>query len=197
MSLKVIYNELFLLEKVAKGDEQAFALLFYEFHQELGSYVFRLTKSLPVSEEIVQDVFVKVWTKRDQLKDVKNFRAFLFTVARNQTFNSLRDEARKALLNQEWYSDLSFSEEQGYGPDRERMFDLIDEAISLLPPQQKKAWQLSREDGMKHEEIADRLHLSRETVKRHISLAIASITRHVKNQADTVLGVLYLLWVAS
>jgi RNA polymerase sigma-70 factor (family 1) len=197
MSLKVVHDEFHLLEKVSKGDQQAFALLFYEFHQDLGSYVFRLTKSQPVAEEIVQDVFVKVWTKRDQLNDVKNFRAFLFRVARNQAFNSLRDEARKALLNQEWSLGLSFSEDPGYGVDRERMFDLIDEAIALLPPQQKKAWQLSREDGMKHEEIADRLHLSRETVKRHISLAIAFITRHVKNQADTVLAVLYLLTAIS
>lgn len=193
MSLKVIYNELFLLDKVAKGDEQAFALLFYEFHQELGNYVFRLTKSLPMAEEVVQDVFVKVWTKRDQLNNVKNFRAFLFTVARNQAFNSLRDEAKKALLNQEWFSDLLFIEEQSAAPDRERMYDLIDEAITLLPPQQKKAWQLSREEGLKYDEIAEKLQLSRETVKRHISLAMASITRHVKNQADTVLGITYLL----
>jgi RNA polymerase sigma-70 factor (family 1) len=190
MSLKVIYNESELLEKTAMGDEHAFSTLFYAFHQELGDYVFRLTKSLPMAEEIVQDTFVKIWTGREQLSNIKSFRAYLFTLSRNHTFNVLRGEARRALLDQKWAVDLPVAEEAGREKYHERLYVFIDEAIAQLPFQQQRVWRLSREDGLKHEQIAEKLQLSRETVKRHISLAMASITRYVKNHADSVLGII-------
>ena len=192
MPLKVVYNELELLEKVAQGDEQAFSRLFHLFHQQLGDYVLRLTKSLPLTEEIVQDIFLKLWTRREQLAGVLNFRAYLFTATRNHAFNILRDEARKAVLYQSWVSELSYSEDPDAGTDHEKYYTFLEEAVAHLAPQQQKVWRMSREDGMKHEEIAENLQLSRETVKRHISLALASISRYVKNNAGNVLRI-YLI----
>ncbi len=193
MTLKVIYNELELLEKTANGDEQAFSDLFYTFHQELGDYVFRLTRSLPMAEEIVQDTFLKIWVRREELSEVRNFRAYLFTLSRNHAFNMLRNEARQAALDKDWADHYPILEEQDAVSNREKLFGFIEEAISLLPPQQQKVWKMSREDGLKHEEIAQELQLSRETVKRHISLALAAISRYVRQNADTVFGILVAL----
>ncbi|CAG5002198.1 hypothetical protein DYBT9275_02835 [Dyadobacter sp. CECT 9275] len=192
MPLKVVYNELELLEKVAQGDEQAFSSIFYMFHQELGDYVLRLTKSLPLTEEIVQDIFLKLWTRREQLAGIQNFRAYLFTATRNHAFNILRNEARKAILYQNWVSELPHSEDPDAVQDHEKYYSFLEAAIAHLAPQQQKVWRMSREDGMKHEEIAENLQLSKETVKRHISLAMASISRYVKNNAGNVLRI-YLI----
>jgi RNA polymerase sigma-70 factor (ECF subfamily) len=191
--LKVAYNEAELMALVAEGDEQAFSRLFCIFHQELADYVLRLTKSLPMTEEIVQDVFVKIWTRRDQLHEVVNFRAYLFVISRNYTFNVMRGEARRALQYRQWVADIPFSEDPENAPDRERYYLIIEEAASMLAPQQQKAWRMSREEGLKHEEIAQRMQLSKETVKRHVSLAIASISRYIKANAGNVLGVVLVL----
>lgn len=88
-----------LLNAVASGDKGAFTKLFYMFHQELGEFILKLTKSKPIAEEVVQEVFIKVWTHREALSGVKSFRAYLFTVARNHAFNVLRDETRKPSLS--------------------------------------------------------------------------------------------------
>ncbi|GGM89353.1 RNA polymerase sigma-70 factor [Dyadobacter beijingensis] len=190
MPLKVTYNEPELLDQVAQGDSQAFSRLFHAYHQELADYVLRITKSLPMTEEIVQDVFIKIWTRREQLGGVNNFRAYLFISSRNHTFNIMREEARKALLYQQWAADIPFSEDPEHAPDRERYYLIIEDAVSLLAPQQQKVWRMSREEGLKHEEIAQRMQLSRETVKRHVSLALAAISKYVKCHARNVMGIL-------
>ncbi|HEY0669741.1 MAG TPA: sigma-70 family RNA polymerase sigma factor [Sphingobacteriaceae bacterium] len=179
MCIISLYDEKSLLIQAAEGDEMAFTQLFNSSHQELGDYMFALTKSMISAEEIVQDVFIKIWEKREQLAFVNNFRAYLFTVSRNYAFNALRQQARNAAKLEKW-THYQMQESSGTDdPDLEEYYVLIDEAISQLPPQQQKAWFLSRCEGLKHEEIASRLSLSRETVKRHISLASSSIKRYV------------------
>ena len=191
--IKPLYTEVELLTQVAAGNESAFARLFHEYHQELGDYVFRLTKSLPLTEEIIQDVFIKIWSQKEQLNKIGHFRAYLFTMSRNYTLNVMRNEARKALLHQEWITNFSEYAESETVYDQEKYFLLIDQAVASLPPQQQKAWLMSRQEGLKHEEIALRLQLSKETVKRHITLAMASISNYVKSRVGNVLLVLYII----
>ncbi len=173
---------------VADGDRNAFARLFYRYHQELGEYVYRLTKSKIISEEIVQDAFMKVWINRAALPGVRSFRAYLFTITRNHAFNTLRDESRKALLNEELSEDLVTVED----PDNtiseaEELYGIVEKAVAQLPRQQQKVWRMNKEEGLPYQQIADKLQLSRETVKRHITLAMASVLRYVKVHRNTFL----------
>ncbi|GAA4447940.1 RNA polymerase sigma-70 factor [Ravibacter arvi] len=169
-----------ILAAVANGDRKAFSLLFYRFHQELGAFITRITKSDALAEEIVQDTFMKVWTNRHTLADVRNFRAFLFTIARNHSFNALRDETQKKFRLEALSSALSFSDTADDSPDKEVLFGIVDKAVSQLPPQQQKVWRMSKEQGLAYHQIAESLQLSPETVKRHISLAMASVSRYVR-----------------
>lgn len=168
------------------GDTQAFSKLFYEYHQELAGYIFKLIRSQELTEEIVQDTFLKIWNQRNSLLTIGNFRAYLFTVSRNYTFNVMRAEARKLTQQQQWITEL-LHESTDEISDTEHKYQLLDEAIAQLPSQQQKVWILSRKDGMKQEEIAQLLQLSRETVKRHISLATSSIIRFVRLKSDSLL----------
>src|SRR5688572_12075580 len=79
-----------LLHKIAEGDQSAFATLFDSFHHTLGSFIYSITKSKELAEEIVLDVFLKIWMTREALTEVKNFKAYLFTVSRNAAISSLR-----------------------------------------------------------------------------------------------------------
>lgn len=168
-----------LLNAVASGDKGAFTKLFYMFHQELGEFILKLTKSKPIAEEVVQEVFIKVWTHREALSGVKSFRAYLFTVARNHAFNVLRDETRKTLLIED-FERYPLVDTDDTAVEKEALYAIVEKAVALLPPQQQKVWKLNKEEGLPYQKIAEQLKLSPLTVKRHISLAMASIIRYVR-----------------
>lgn len=175
------YSEKELLHRIAAGDENAFTALFNAWHQQLGDYIFRLTRSHSLAQEIVQEVFVTLWSKRELLHNIYNAGGYIYRLSRNKTLNSLRNLSRERVRNAQW---ASISAGTDSGMYNEGMYQLIDEAIEKLPPQQKKAWTLSRREGLMYEEIAAQMQLSRETVKRHIHLAIHFIMNYVKQHAE-------------
>lgn len=182
-----------LLCLVAKGDEAAFTHLFNAYHQQLGAYIYRLTESFSLTQEIVQDVFLRIWLRRIAIRDIDRFDAYLFTAARNHTFNCLRKIARERSSKLRWATTLS--EEPVYemdaGADPAIGYRaMLDEAVERLPLQQKKVYLLHRRQGLSHAEIARRLDLSVETVKKHMTLALRSIRNYLSprnSHADLLL----------
>lgn len=163
-----------LLCRIAEGDETAFAQLFRAYHQRLGAYVFRLTASKLATQEIVQDVFVKVWVKRAALMEISNFDAYLFTAVRNHVFNYLRNMARERTRQADLVESLAAPPVLQSGAD-EDYHALLDEAVAQLPQQQQRVYRLHKQEGLSHAEIAARMQLSVETVKKHMSLALRAI----------------------
>ncbi|MGN8039022.1 RNA polymerase sigma-70 factor [Chitinophaga sp. 22321] len=166
---------------MAAGDEAAFAHLFHTYHQQLGDYICRITGSITAAEEIVQDAFVKIWTKRHLLSEVDNIRSYLYRLCRNQTLNALRQLAKEKANQNEWRRNTEGIADEGI--DKESYLRLIDEAVAKLPPQQQKAYLLSRKHDLTHEEIAHQMSISRGTVKKHIQLAVKFITDYVRQHA--------------
>ena len=179
-------NEAELLLRIAEGDEKAFSSLYYKYHHRLGIYLYQLTSSRDFAEEILQDVFCKVWDKRSQLSEIENFQLWLFTVSKNHALNCLRKMVRECLDRKEWEKDqLDLpSLEQVTSEDR---LQLIDKAISQLPPQQKKVFILSRYKRLKYAEIAQELDLSKETIKSYLQIATSSIRKYVVNHLPLLL----------
>jgi RNA polymerase sigma-70 factor (family 1) len=183
-------NEAGLLLQVAEGDEKAFSSLYYTYHHRLGIYLYQLTSSRPFAEEILQDVFCKVWEKRDQLPAIENFQAWLFTISKNHALNCLRSAVRERLQKKVWEKDqvdLSVLDQVS----SEDQLQLIDKAISQLPPQQKKVFMLSRYKRLKYIEIAQELNLSKETIKSYLQIATTSIRKYVNNHLPLLLWWLF------
>ena len=183
-------NEKNLVLQVAEGDEKAFEELFYAYHNQLGSYVLGWTKSISVTEEVVQDVFLKIWMNREALKEVERFDNYLYIVSRNYTFNALRQTAKKRLKSQEWAKH--FENDQDFSTDSttEDYIALIEAAVAKLPPQQQKVYILKRHHGLKYEEISNQLEISPETARKHLAAALRNITSYVKARMHIVLLIL-------
>jgi RNA polymerase sigma-70 factor (family 1) len=179
-----------LLLQVASGDEKAFEELFYTHHNKLGSYVFGWTKSLQMAEEIVQDVFLKIWINRPALRSVEKFDSYLYILSRNHTFNALRQLAGEQAKQQEWARH--FEDDPDFVADNiaEDYLPLIEQAIASLPKQQKKVFILKRRQGLKYEEIAGQLNISPETARKHMSAALRNITAFVKTNPKILLLIL-------
>lgn len=179
-----------LLLKVAEGDEKAFSELFRIYYNQLGDFIMRITESETITQEIVQDVFLKIWVNRKNLGEIECFKAYLLVVARNHAYNYLKKMAREKSKSKEWartivhHTYIDIEDRDIKNPE-----DLIDEAINLLPPQQMKVYTLSRRNGMKQSEIARELNISLETVKKHMVLAL----RFLKNYLHTNKTYFFLL----
>lgn len=187
MSIRSVHNELALLKQVALGDPDAFAELFRAYHQPLAEYVYRLTESLEMTEDIVQDVFIKLWMKRETLPELDSFIHYLFILCRNHTFNCLRQTANKRVRQLQWASQFHESVNEGPEAGEEDYRELINVAIAQLPPQQQKVYFLSRHQHLKHKEIADRLGISIETARKHMKLALRSITQYVRAHINALM----------
>lgn len=201
MITNTLTDERLLLDKAAEGDQKAFTLLFDAYFQQMGTHVMRLTRSRQIAEDIVQDVFLKIWIARESLKEVRNFRAFLFITSKNQTINVMKRlawEARKTdeLVSREKLWDKTQDETEHTRQVKlieEQYYSLLDEAIAQLPDQQRKVFTLSRKERKKYEEIAQDMNLSRETVKKYLQHATRSISEYVRENMDPTLVVLLLL----
>ncbi|WP_419701963.1 RNA polymerase sigma factor [Mucilaginibacter sp. NFX135] len=172
-----------LLMQVASGNENAFRRLFMRHHQQLGGHMLRITNSIELAEEIVQDVFVKIWFTRESLVRVDNFKSYLFVISKNHALNCLKKLAKeRAMIKQLEVSDSPNPETAGTN----MYYNLLDEAIDQLPPQQQKVYLLSRHGRLKYTEIADQLELSRETVKKYLQIATLSITEYVHEHLEVI-----------
>lgn len=194
MSIRPIHNEHEILKKVASGDARAFTYLFDTYYKHLGQYVFRLTESTEVAEEIVQDVFVKIWSRRSELVGIESFTNYLFIISRNSTYRFLKEKANAHLKQLEWekqYKEEFYSLENVTPEDA--FCTMVDKLVQKLPPQQRKVYEMSRVERMKHSEIAAMLCISIETVKKHIM----SANKFIKSSIAENNELLFLLFLTG
>lgn len=188
MAVKPLDNEIDILAKIAQGDERSFAELFYWYAKPLSQFVFKLTDSLELSEEIIQDTFIKIWLRRETLPEIQNFGGYLYTICRNETFLVLKKIASKnnahTVFEKEIIQDLELQELDNPADEYRKRIEL---AVEKLPEQQKKVYKMSRHDKLKHQEIALALNISSETVKKHIQYAVHFIKNDVKGNAVIIL----------
>jgi RNA polymerase sigma-70 factor (family 1) len=184
-----LHNELETIRLVTQGDEKAFAILFYHYKDKLYTYALRLTDEAELAEEMVQDVFLKIWTNRAELKKIDSIDAYLFTIIRNKSYNAIKKRAHEAVILKE----LSFNMTEMQNSTEETVIvnnyqTLLQKVVSQLPPQQKLIYDLSRSQGLKHEEIAQKLQISKNTVKVHLVKALHTIRSAFYNHAISIGG---------
>lgn len=180
MAITPLQNEQSLLAQASEGNEAAFTKIFNHYYQPLGQAILAITESMTLTQEIVQDSFVKIWLRKENLREVENFSSYLFITCRNHAFLTLKKLARERklqpIIEQElrWETELNELENPS-----EHYRELIRLAVEKLPSQQKRIYMLSRKDGMKYEEIANLLQISPETVKTQIYNAVKFIRRNL------------------
>lgn len=180
-----------LLPLVATGSEKAFRQLFHLYADLLHTYIYNITKSSELAEEVVQDIFLQIWTSRETLGNIRNFRNYLFVISRNHALNTIKRMVRESRRKKQWEENKGLHVENN--PEyQEHRLSLIEEAVCLLPPQQQKVWIMSRRQGMKYSEVAAVTGLSRETVKKYLQYATSSIMQYVTSHID-IMVILILL----
>lgn len=166
-----------LLLKIQMGNEAAFKQLFDLYRSRVYTTARRMTKDEWLAEEILQDTFIKIWMSRDKLENIGNFEAWLYTVARNVTYNLLKRVAREKGNFDRLVQDsiTLFYPEADYQIQEKEFQKILNQAIERLPAKQKATYQLIKEQHLKRDEAALQLNVSSETVKWNLDQAMRSI----------------------
>lgn len=181
-------NEKELLSRIAGGDENAFRAIYDNYRKKIYAYTIRLTESEAIADDIIQDVFMKVWLNRQSLESIDNFNAWLHTVARNHIADAMKIIAKARVSHQQWAQKTA----TGINTVEETLADkenqqLLQQALNRLSPQQQLIYHLTRHEGTKHAEIAGKLQISRNTVKTHMVHAIRSIKNYLHLNSNNVI----------
>lgn len=185
MATSVPYEEGHLLQQIAAGNERSFAQLVDHHWSKIYSMAVAYLKSSTLAQDLVQEVFLTVWQKREGLPDLRSFDAWLFIIARNALLGALRRNRQLYTSSDHFFADLV---EPVQSPDRQYDFkqlkQLLKAGIEQLPPQQRLIFQLSHEQGLSHEQICEQLGLARQTVKNHLVRAMITLRTYLQSKGD-------------
>lgn len=170
-----------LFGRIAEGDGAAFTTVFHLYYDQLCRNAKRILKSEYGAEEVVQEAFLQLWNNRNTLSALDAPVSYLFRITANRCFDRIRKQELdiRTQYNIRIASSTDASTEQEHGLDLAIIKKLLQEAIDLLPPQQKAVYQLQQQEELSYQEIADRLSLSRNTVRNHMARAIESIRAYL------------------
>ena len=182
-------NDKRLLEMIAIGDELAFKTLFERYRDKLHAYLYGITKSSEIAEEIVMDVFLKIWFARTKATEINHFDSFLHRVAHNKAIDFLRAVHRDETLFHLVWEEMQLVSD--YTADSKLMErennDVLQTAVSKLPPKRRLVYELSRKKGLSQDQIACYLNLSKHTVNNHLVESLRFIRHHLSTYTDTCL----------
>ncbi|MDD5620860.1 MAG: RNA polymerase sigma-70 factor [Proteiniphilum sp.] len=177
-----------LFKEVSEGDERAFQHLFTRYYPRMISFAGMMVKSPFAAEEIVQEVFIRLWEQREVLAEVKSPENFVFIVIRNHTFNYLRAAANEQNRREQlWEALQQRAADETITLEMQEADQFFEKILAKLSPQQQKIFRMSREEGFSHQQIADELQLSKDTVKKHIANSLKVFKSYLKYFRQMVL----------
>lgn len=190
-------NEQNLFQQVAQGDAVAFRSIYDSYFNRLSAYIFKFCKSETATEDIIQDIFIRLWVNRTNLAGVEIPEAYIFSMARNRAIDYLRTLAKHTNL-----IDILTQQPEAHTDEIEEKLavhelnTLIEEALKPLSEQKKKVFRLNKIEGLSHDEIAEQMQLSKSTIKNHLSETLQHIRQHLLQRPGSEASLL-LLWIIS
>lgn len=182
-----------LLARLRKGDVNAFEEVYQKCNGPLYLFVFRYIKSKQEAEEIVQDVFIQLWMKKENIRENLSFKSFLFTITKNKIIDYFRRKKTKDLyLNylRNYTEIISTTTDQDF---IYKDFDsLIAQIVNKLPEKRKMVFIMNKKLGMTRAEIADFFQVSENTVKNQLQEAMDFIRQNIRKEVFTLLFFLFV-----
>ncbi|PHN07062.1 RNA polymerase sigma factor [Flavilitoribacter nigricans] len=190
-------KEQFHLQQFAKGDKKSFVYLHERYQSKVYYYCLKFVGNREVAEEITSDVFVKLWQKREELRDDITVSGLLFKITRDYALSYLRQVARNADLKkafiESYFNALNNPvEEQIYLKEG---MAIAKRAIDTLPPKCRQVFRLRYLDGLSLSQIAEELHISTNTVQNHLQKGTRIVRGYLQEHSDLVFSILLIqMW---
>ncbi|QEC42825.1 RNA polymerase sigma factor [Pseudobacter ginsenosidimutans] len=192
---KLQYNPQELLLRVAAGDEQAFHQLVLRYSEKVFFHAFHFLKTWHAAEETTQDIFLRIWQKREKLSSVEDWDKYLFIVSRNFLINGLQKRAQSFESTDTWHS-LAVSSNPADQFENKELGALLEKAIEQLPEQKRMIFRMIHQQGLSQDEVAQSLGIATRTVRWNLVSAVSGIRDFLHRHASGDLFFM-LLFVAD
>lgn len=188
-----------LFELIKLGDQKALEALFAIYFPRLNDFAGKVVKDDVISQDIVQEVFVKIWEKRSEIEPI-NLEAFLFRLVRNRCIDYIKHlkvithRMQKIQINSK-YEELyriDFVGDEPYVLIEQELKQKIEKTINNLPDRCREVFILSRINGLKNKEIAEQLNINIKNVERHLSRALQAFRENFTEELPLALVILVL-----
>lgn len=191
-------NETDLIGKLREGSQEAFAELYHQYSPALYMNILKMVKDELVAEELIQELFTKIWQKRAELHIESDFLAYLYRVAQNL----VRDFFRKLQRDKDMMAHFQQLATANYSGIEEALFykeseHLLKMALEQLPAQQRRVYQLCKIDGFTYKQAAEEMHISAHTIKEYLSKASYTVKMYLLSNLDITISLLLFLSVLS
>jgi RNA polymerase sigma-70 factor (ECF subfamily) len=171
-----------LLDKLVSGDRDAFSVIFSAYYRDLVLFAINIVHDRDTAEEIVQDNFVKIWEERRDLNITASLKSYMLRSVQNRCIDWYRHKKiRQAHSDEVTTSQILFeydTENYLFGSELE---SLIKKTLSVIPSDYSEAFRMSREEGLKYSEIAEKLNVSVRTIEVRVSKALHLLREHLKD----------------
>ena len=186
-----------LVVRLQQDDVSAFDTLYWKYHQAVYRNIFKFVKEQIITEDILQEVFTKLWEKRTEINASQSVAGWLFVISFNLSVDYVRKRLREQTIHKEL---LNLDGDDNYSLDRkniyEEQYQLLEKAIAQLSPKKRKIVTLCKLEGKTYDEVAEELKISRNTVKEHLSIAMVKLNDYIqKNKEHNKYIVLFLLFL--
>lgn len=171
--------------RIAQSDENAFTELYVHFDKKLVHFAASLVRSKSIAEEVVEDVFVKVWNNRANIKEIENLSIYLYVAVKNRALNALSKKANELVTASFDYLEISTPDLTASPDDlmiTSEMMSRMQQAVESLPPRCKMIFKLVREDGLKYKEVSAILNISVNTIDAQMAIAVKKICESLNIQ---------------
>jgi len=192
------YNEQLLLNGLRQGDQASFDQLYQLYSERLYLNLLKLVKHPETAEEILQDIFIQVWEKRNTIEIHTSIRAYLFRIGENKVYDFYRKVRRDKVL----YAHVKAAASEQYTHIEETLLyreneQLLHAAVTALPPQRRQVFELCKLQGKTYEQVSAQLGISTSTINDHIVKATRSIRQYFYSHDNTAGALLlFAAWLA-
>ena len=185
------YTNIDLVLSLRKGDANAYAYLVDTYNHKLCLYANSLLNDISISEDVVQNVFIKVWERRSNLNADYSIKSYLYKSVYNSCINEYKRNQSVTALEKKYIEELESVIEEKDDEAFEKLISQVKEAIQELPPKCKQVFLLSKKEGLTNIEISEYLNISKNTIERHINIAFSKIRENVGSNTDIILFLLF------
>jgi RNA polymerase sigma-70 factor (ECF subfamily) len=171
-----------LRRRIAASDEEAFEAVFERFGTQIFRFVRGMVGDDALAHDLVQDTFTKLWTAREKLSDVDSLPAYLYQIARNAVYSHQRSEQTRRDYQESYgrHRDGTWQRSPDDDLQSRELQSKMQEWVEALPDRQREALLLAREDDLSHDEIAEVMDISANTVNNHIVKAMKTLRHHLR-----------------
>lgn len=181
-----------LVRELKNGEASAFDTLYWKYHKAVYANILKLIKDPDTSKDILQDVFVALWMKRNAIEPDMSIGGWLFTTS----YHKCIDHLRLILAAPLWPNEINIADEWAdyrKEQEQEHRMQLIQQAVNNLSPKKRAVFELCKLKGKSYEETAEALNISKHTVKEYLSAAIVHIKNYIHRQTQSPVSVLLIL----